>query len=349
MNKKSKPKQGIVFVVLLILSMRLFGGMQAEAPEHNTETQQEEVQVDLQEDAQTSQAEEKQMGVSENDSATTQNVSVVVSANAVDDTISKLEVHFLDVGQGDATLIVNDEYTMLIDAGDDSKGTTIQNYLQKQGIEKLNYLILTHQHEDHIGGADVILTKFEIDTLIMTDDTMDTAAYRNVIDAMEYRNIQNILPVVGAEYTLGDANFTIIAPIHNNYGDNINNRSIGLLLQHGENRFLFTGDAEADAEWDLLQSGMDLSCDVYQAGHHGSSTSSTAAFMEKVLPKYAVISCADGNDYGQPHAEVLNTLRENGVKLFRTDEQGTVVVISDGEQLTWNCAPSQTWKVGETN
>ena len=339
MKKRSKPVQGLVFVVLFFLSMRLFGGMQAEQPRQNEQPAQAEQIVQNSEMQQTEQAD-----IQKNEQAEIDNT---VSYNETEDEKENLEIHFLDVGQGDATLIVNGEYAMLIDAGDDAHGTAIQNYLQKKNIQKLEYLLLTHPHGDHMGGADVIVTKFEIDKCIMKSEETDTATYRNVVNAMQYKNLQNIEPVIGTKYSLGDAEFTIIAPMKDNYGENLNNESIGILLQHGEKRFLFTGDAEADAENDLIKSEQELFCDVYQVGHHGSSTSSTEAFMEKIKPTYAVISCATGNDYGQPHAEVLNRLRAKGVKVFRTDEQGTIVAISDGKQIEWNCAPSETWAVGE--
>ena len=131
------------------------------------------------------------------------------------------------------------------------------------------------------------------------------------------------------------------------YGDDANNYSIGIILQHGDNRFLFTGDAKEEAEADMLQNGIDLSADVYQVGHHGSSTSSSKAFLDQVEPKYAVISCEEGNSYGHPHAEVMNSLRARGIEVFRTDEQGTILAESDGTSITWNCAPSTSWKSGE--
>ena len=119
------------------------------------------------------------------------------------------------------------------------------------------------------------------------------------------------------------------------------------MLEHGENRFLFTGDAEEDAENDMLGSGIDLSADVFKAAHHGSSTANTEAFLEQVNPEYVVISCGEGNSYGHPHAEVMNRLRELGIQVFRTDEQGTVVATSDGSSISFNVPASESWKAGE--
>lgn len=258
---------------------------------------------------------------------------------------SELTIHFVDVGQGDCTLIVCDGEAMLIDAGNNDKGTAVQLYLTKQGVETLKYVIGTHPDADHIGGLDVILYKFDCGTIIMPDKSSDTATYRDVLDAMDSKGYRNTLPVVGDTYTLGSAVFTIVGP-SKSYDEN-NNCSVAFLLTHGENTFLFTGDAESEAESDMLETGIPLDVDVYKAGHHGSSSSSTAVFLEAITPEYAVISCGAGNSYGHPHAEPLNHLREMGVQVFRTDEQGTITVTSDGSTLTWNCSPSETWQSGE--
>lgn len=259
---------------------------------------------------------------------------------------SELTVHFLDIGQGDAILIACDGEYMLIDAGDNDKGTAVQNYLTKQGVTKLKYVIGTHPDEDHIGGLDVILYKFECETVMMPDIVKDTAAYRDVIDTMDTKGYQNTLPQVGDSYTLGSAEFMILGP-EKIYSDT-NNSSIVLRLTHGNNSFLFMGDAEEEAENDILNGDIVVDADVLKAGHHGSRTATSKVFLQAVSPMYAVISCGEDNSYGHPHAETLNNLRTMGVQVFRTDEQGTVVVTSDGQEMVWNCAPSETWKAGES-
>ncbi len=257
----------------------------------------------------------------------------------------KMEVHFLDVGQGDSTLIVCGGHAMLIDAGDDSKGTQIQNYLQKQKIEELDYFVLTHPDADHIGGAPVIISKFEIDKVFVSNYEKDNKTYRKLIQALDDKRLSYTTPKVGAQYSLGTATITILAP--GREYDNPNDASIALLVQNGNHKFLFTGDAGEEAEQEMLDSGMTLSADVYQAGHHGSKTSSSEDFLEAVNPTYAVISCAEGNEYGHPHAQTLNTFRANGVKVYRTDEAGTIIASSDGKKLTFNVPASETWKAGE--
>lgn len=256
-----------------------------------------------------------------------------------------VEVHFLDVGQGDSTLIKCGGAAMLIDAADGNKGTAIQNYLQHQGISKLDYLVLTHPDSDHIGAAPVIITKFEIGQVFMSNFEKDNKTFDKLTQALGYKSLKYETPEVGSTYRLGSAEFTILAP-NREYSDP-NNASIALLLQNGENRFLFTGDAEEQAEGDILENGQALQADVFQAGHHGAKTSNGREFIEEVDPEYVVISCAEGNSYGHPHAEVLNHLRDMDIKVFRTDEQGTVVAISDGSKITWNCSPSESWLAGE--
>lgn len=256
----------------------------------------------------------------------------------------RLEVHFIDVGQGDATLILCGEDAMLIDAGENDKGTLVQSYLQAQDIVSLRYMIGTHPDSDHIGGMDVILYKFDCDTVMMPEKEKNTSAYRDVIDTMKSRGYSNTVPAVGDTYDLGDASFTILSPSHS-YEDS-NNCSIAILLTYGNTRFLFTGDAKEEAEEDMLDCGISLQADVYKAGHHGSSTSSSEEFLQAVQPSYAVISCAEDNSYGHPHAEPLNSFRAMGIKVFRTDEQGSIIAYSDGEAITWNCSPSESWLSG---
>lgn len=258
----------------------------------------------------------------------------------------QMQVHFIDVGQGDATLIACDGHYMLIDAGNNDKGTTVQSYLMSQGVEKLDYVIGTHPDADHIGGLDVVIYKFDCDTIIMPDVANDTRTYDDVVQAMKSKGYQTTYPVVGETYTLGGATFTIVAP-NADYGNDMNDWSVGVLVQNGNNRFLFTGDAEEKAEEDILNNGIDISADVYAAAHHGSKTATSQAFLDKVSPTYVVISAGEGNKYGHPHAEVLNRLRAAGISVFRTDEQGAIVATSDGNDITWNCSPSESWKAGE--
>lgn len=256
----------------------------------------------------------------------------------------ELQVHFIDVGQADATLIICDGHAMLFDSGENDTGVLLQFYLMEQGIDKLDYVIGSHPEADHIGGMDVILLKYDCDRVMLPDVEADTTSYRDVLAVMEYKNYENTLPVVGDTYQLGSASFTIIAPNNNNYGDNINNYSIGIKLVYGDNAFIFTGDAEKEAEKDILRNGMSIKADVLKAGHHGSHDASSKEFVEAVSPQYAVISCGKENDYGHPHKETLDILQAAGVTVFRTDEQGSIVARSDGEDITWNFGETERWQ-----
>lgn len=267
-------------------------------------------------------------------------------ADVTEDTKGQLIVHYMDVGQGDATLLESDGHYMLIDAGNNDKGTLVQNYLQKQGVNTLDYVIGTHPDADHIGGLDVAIYKFDCNRIIMPEVENDTRTYDDVVQTIKEKNYKITYPVVGETYTLGSATFTILAP-NDSYGSNLNEYSVGVLVQNGDNRFLFTGDAEEKSEADMLENGIDISADVYKVAHHGSKTATTQDFLDEVNPTYTVISVGEGNSYGHPNSEVLNRLRAAGVKVFRTDEQGTIVATSDGTNITWNCSPSESWQAGE--
>lgn len=259
-----------------------------------------------------------------------------------------LEVHFIDVKQGDSTLIISDGHAMLIDAGNNNKGIEVQQYIEYQGVQSLDYVIGTHPDADHIGGLDVVLNQVPCETVILPDYSKDTKTYEDIIHAVKEKKYNITNPAVGDYYTLGEATFTIVSPRGAEY-DDTNDCSVGILLQHGEKKFILTGDAEEASEIEMLHSGIDISADVYKAAHHGSKTASTSSFLDTVSPDYAVISCGEDNSYGHPHAEVLNSFRTRGIKVFRTDEQGSIIAISDGKTITWNCSPSDTWKAGEPN
>lgn len=260
-----------------------------------------------------------------------------------------LEVHFIDVGEADSALIICGDEAMLVDTGNPDQGTAIRLYMKKQKVDRLKYLLLTHSDRDHIGGAASVISNVGIDNLFMCRYEKDNEVYTNMINEIKYKNMSWSTPEVGSQYTLGDATITIIAP--NKEYDNPNDSSIAFVIRHGTNSFIFTGDAEAPAESDIVNNGLDIAADVYYVGHHGSSTSSTQEFLNKVNPKYVVISCAKDNEYGHPHIETMDRLKAMGVALYRTDDQGTIICYSDGKELSFNTEPSTNWANGnsETN
>lgn len=258
-----------------------------------------------------------------------------------------LEVHYIDVGQGDSILIRQGDQSMLIDAGNNNKGTTVWSYLLHQNVDHLTYAIGTHPDADHIGGMDVVLYKIDCDTVMLPACASDTKTYEELIQTIGQREQTVVTPKQGQIYTLGKASFQILTDTDKNYGDNTNDYSLAFRLTFGDTSFLFTGDAEKEAEQDMLASGLTLQSDVYKAAHHGAETANTEAFLTAVNPTYCVISCGEGNSYGHPRAAVLNSLRTMGVKVFRTDEQGTIVATSDGSTITWNTSPSESWQAGE--
>lgn len=251
--------------------------------------------------------------------------------------IETLEVHYIDVGQGDCTLLSCGGQTMLIDCGDDSHGIAVQSYLNKQDIKYIDYLVLTHPDADHIGGAPVIITKFDIGQIYMSDYEKENQTYEKLLNSMEYRYYSWTTPTVGDTILLGSTKLTFIGPV-TEY-DSPNDSSLCLIAQNGETSFLFSGDAEDRAEMDMLLSGADVNVDVYKVAHHGSSSSSSTAFLSAMHPKYAVISCGKDNDYGHPHRSVIDSLESMEMNIFRTDKQGSIIATSDGEKILWNISP----------
>jgi competence protein ComEC len=246
-----------------------------------------------------------------------------------------IKVHFIDVGQGDSILIENGEAAMLIDAGENSQGEVVVNYINSLDIEDLDYVIGTHPHSDHIGGLDDVILQVPVEKIIFPDVVHTTKTFEDVLDAIESKNLKITKAIPGDEYTLGEAEFTIVAPNSIKY-DELNNYSVGIHLQFGDSSFLFIGDAEELSEEEILEAGHDISADVFKLSHHGSSTSNSSKFLDQVNPAYAVITVGEGNSYGHPHSITMQAMQERNIKVYRTDKQGTIVFTSDGSNISVN-------------
>lgn len=246
-----------------------------------------------------------------------------------------LEVHFLDVGQADSTLFVVDGHALLVDAGNNDDEEFLLSYLKGLGISRLDYVIGTHPHEDHIGSLDSIILNFDVDTVIMPPKTHTSRTFTDVMDALETKDLSITLPQQNDTYSLGSASFTILSA-DKDYGDNLNNWSVGIRLTYGDHSFVLCGDMEAAAELDVLDSGLLKPSDVLKVNHHGSHTSSTPEFLAAVAPEYAVILVGTGNDYGHPAKQTMERLSQAGIQVFRTDLQGTIIAKSDGTTLSFS-------------
>lgn len=250
---------------------------------------------------------------------------------------TELQVHYVDVGQGDCILIESGEDTLLIDCGEVSKGDTVKSYLNAQNITQLDYVIGTHPHSDHMGCMDEIVEYYDIGELILPhlddSDIPTTKYFERFLNAAENKGLEITEAEPGRIFDIGEAKCEIIAPCSDDY-NNANNYSVGVIIRHGENSFIFTGDAEKSAEKEMIDSGKLADIDVYKAGHHGSDTSSSEEFLEIIKPDIAVISCGEGNSYGHPCDITLENLSKYTDKVYRTDLSGTIVITSDGSKLS---------------
>lgn len=273
----------------------------------------------------------QQLGLFETEEPVSENLSGSAEA----------QVYFIDVGQGDSELIrlKDSGIDILIDAGTRSTKQELADYLKELGVDDIDILIGTHPHEDHIGGMAKIIEEFPIGTLYLpeTSDEMTptTKTYESLLDAAENKNV-TVRTAAAGDVLLeqGNTSFKVLSPSHTDY-DNLNDYSIVTRLKVGDTAFLFQGDAETPVEEEILDSGADVSCDVIKLGHHGSSTSSSRAYLEAANPSAAVISCGVGNEYGHPHRETMDLLEKLSITPYRTDTQKTLLAETDGKTIVW--------------
>lgn len=260
------------------------------------------------------------------------------SSNAINTSnkSNELKVHYIDVGQGDSILVQTKDKNILIDSGTRKSSDNLINYLKKQHIKKLDYVIATHPHEDHIGGMPKVIDEFEIGNFYAPKKTANTKIFKDMILQLKKKNLKINVAKKGISLDLSnDSSLDFLAPVKDNY-ENTNDYSAVIKITHGNRKFLFTGDAEKTSERDILNSNVDLSSNVLKVGHHGSHSSSSKEFLDKVNPKMAIISCGKNNDYGHPHKETMKELKKRNIEVYRTDIDGNILLTSDGENIKKN-------------
>lgn len=261
-----------------------------------------------------------------------------------------LKVHYIDVGQGDSTFIqLPNDKNVLIDGGKRAKGHIVIDYLNKLKVEKIDYLIATHPHEDHIGGLIQVIKDFEIGEIYLPDKPHSTIVFEDLLLAIKEKGYSIKKAEAGKIlFEEEDLSMNIIAP-DGISGNNLNDYSVSNQLIYGETDFLFTGDAEKKSEENMVNGPYSLKTDVLKVGHHGGDTSSIDLFLKKVRPDYAVISVGEGNSYGHPHPKVMKRLKDSGAEIYRTDEEGTVIAISDGKNISFHKKSSSKIDQGKEN
>lgn len=247
----------------------------------------------------------------------------------------KMYVSFIDVGQGNCTLLRCGGKAILVDSGEVGAAQTVINYIKNLGIDELNCVLVTHPHTDHMGAMTKILYEFKIDDLIMPEIPEKiiptNKTYEKFLTAVSDNAGNVIAAKPGETYSYGEMTLEIFAPLRDY--DNLNDMSAVSRISYGDTSVMFTGDATTTVEKDLLKKNIDYSATVLNVGHHGSKTSSSEAWLRAVNPKYAVICCGENNDYGHPHSVITKRLEELGIEYFETDLLGTIVFESDSKNF----------------
>ncbi|MDD2619510.1 MAG: MBL fold metallo-hydrolase [Syntrophomonadaceae bacterium] len=244
-----------------------------------------------------------------------------------------LKIHFIDIGQGDAILIQSPQgENLLIDAGEKDAAPKLLSYLEAQGVEKLAAVIGTHPHSDHIGGLSEVINTFPVARVYLPAVTHNSRTFEELLLTIKNKELKVSKASQGVKIPLNGLQAVFLAPGDENY-EKLNNYSAVVELRYGENTFLLMGDAEIESEEQILQAYSDLKANVIKLGHHGSSSSSSPAFLAAVAPQYAIVMCGADNEYGHPHQETLAALKKMGIEVCRTDQDGNILISCDGRKV----------------
>lgn len=255
-------------------------------------------------------------------------------ASAARDGTAPLTIQMLDVGQGDALLIRTAEQTVMIDTGDVDERDKLRAALKKAGVTTIDKLIITHPHADHMGGADVLFQEFEVRKVYDNGQPTTSKLYRSYLKTIKDKKIDHEVLAAGKSLDFGGGvSFKVLSPtgVPDEQNKDLNNNSIVGRLAFGDFSMLFTGDSQAEAEMSMVKFyGKKLKSTILKAPHHGSRTSSSAKYLDDVAPEAVLISLGAGNEYGHPHKVTLERYAKRDIKVYRTDQNGTITITSDG-------------------
>lgn len=254
----------------------------------------------------------------------------------IDPNGEEMALHFIDVGQGDSALLQTPKGSVLIDCGEKEYGESVVSYLEKQGVDELEYFIITHPDSDHMGCAAYVLENVKVKNFIINGKEKSAVFFENALDVIESKGINSEIAGDGDVFIVGNLRLEILGPCVDDVNElDSNDSSLIILATYGSKSFLFTGDAEKEGEKLLLDNhGADIDCDIFSAGHHGAKTSNSLELLEAASPEYVVVSCGKGNSYGHPTSFALNNFAKVGATVLRTDELGDIVFITDGATIT---------------
>lgn len=326
-RKANKPSKTAILTLIISLVVTSIGFAMIEPAETNTADKEEPAAVE-----EVSEDEPKKVKEVEKEPEEPEEPKKETFQKARD-----LKVHYIDVGQGDSILIqLPNGQTMLIDGGPGKHAQIVIDYLKEEKVEKIDYLVATHPHEDHIGGLPSVVNSFDIDKIYMPNKTHTTKAFEDLLLAIQNKDKKITIAKAG-DLILDKEGLSveILAPEENLNDDNLNNNSIVLKLVYENNSFLFTGDIEAAIEQSIVNKGYNIKSDVLKIAHHGSNTSTANEFLNKANPKYAVITCGKGNQYDHPHQATIDKLEAKNIEIYRTDLDGIIIATSDGEKITF--------------